>query len=304
MDFPTHEIVGNQPGFFWRDLSDEIRKLEKQTESQWIFRALGKWNGTTGSSHKEDIPSSFDDAWKRRIAMTQPGDRKLYESWMLLDFKREAHNFLAELPRPEDFLEWMALGRHYKMPSRLVDFSYSFPVASYFALSRRMKDEDACIMAINLTWMKNDVESKLKGDWAIKHGLPDEQCSFHNPKLFQLFAFEWAETYVAPVNPLRRNPRLARQHGLFLCPGDIEKDFDKNLEKTLGETPDVKRLFCLHRDSKTDAIRDLRKMNVSLSTLYPDLSGWAESRRDLVHADIPDDRFRKELEIALKKPRI
>jgi hypothetical protein len=304
MDFPMHEVVGSQPGFCWGQLLKEIHNLERQTQSQWIFRALDKWDGRTASGYKRDIPSSFDDALKRRFGMTQPGDRRLYESWMLLDFKREAHNYLTQLPRPNDFLEWMALGRHYGMPSRLVDFTYSFPVAAYFALSKRLKAEDACILAINLTWMKQDVELKLKTDWSKKHGLPDEQASFHNPELFQKFAFEWAETYVVPVNPLRRNLRLAKQHGLFLCPGNIEKDFDKNLKETLGETLNVKRLVCVHSYSKTEAMRDLRGMNVSLSTLYPDLSGWAESRRDLVHLDIPDDRFRKELENALNNPRI
>ncbi|MCJ7730434.1 MAG: FRG domain-containing protein, partial [Sedimentisphaerales bacterium] len=80
---------------------------------------------------------------------------------MLLEFKREAYNYLTDLPERDDFLEWLGLARHYGMPSRLVDFSYSFYVAAYFALSMKKKDELGWILAINLTWVKDELEKKL-----------------------------------------------------------------------------------------------------------------------------------------------
>ncbi len=66
----------------------------------------------------------------------------------------------------------------------------------------------------------------------------------------------------------------------------------------------VKKLICLRSDLKTEAMNALFQTNITQATLYPDLSGWAKSRRDLVHREIADDRFREELEIAIQDPRI
>jgi hypothetical protein len=227
---------------------------------------------------------------------------------MLLDFKREAHNHLAQLPKPNDLLEWLALARHYEMPSRLVDFTYSFYVAAYFALALRGRrndgdDEDACIFACNWTWLKNQVEARLKSQWCTKYGVSKARASFHNPSLFKRFAFDFEEIYVVPVNPLRRNPRLAKQHGLFMCPGNVQHDFDTNLTKTLRKTAHVKLLIRVRSALRSEAIRELATMNINMATLYPDLTGWAQSRRDLVHHEIgKDKRFLQELENSIENP--
>jgi FRG domain len=291
MDFAENEMIGNNPSETWSGFVGNTQSLQRDG---WVFRAIGKWEGA-----KPTITSSFDNAWQRRV---QPGgDRRLYESWIMSDFKREAHNYLLHLPEPNNFLEWMALGRHYGMPSRLVDFTYSFFVAAYFALSLRNKGEHGCIVALNLPRMKQQWEAKRDKEYPDFTG---DRGSFHSNELFHEFAFKRRDTYAIVVNPLRRNPRLANQKGCFLCPGNIDIEVDENLRRTLGSEPDVKKLVCLRDELKTDAMEALRGMNVSQATLYPDLIGWAESRRDLVHREIPDVRFREELEIAISKPRI
>lgn len=310
MKFKDNEIIGNEKNINWYQLLKKVRALS-MNGNQWIYRALGKWEGQEIS-----IASSFDDVWKHPTKEKETDKRKLYESWMLLEFKREAYRYLNNLPERKNFLEWLALARHFGMPSRIVDFSYSFYVATYFALStkgRRFKikkgkklyeDKDGCILAINLTWMKEQVEKKLKNKWCRESGVSYDKASFHNKKLFQYFVFNSSENYVVPVNPLRRNPRMAKQHGLFLCPSNIEKGFDGNLQNTLKGKQGVKKLIRLQSNLRSDAICDLRKMNISLATLYPDLSGWARSQQDLVHLDISDDRLIKELRIALSNPSI
>ena len=122
--------------------------------------------------------------------------------------------------------------------------------------------------------------------------------------MFWKFGFEKGEDYVVAVNPLIRNPRLARQHGLFLFPGNIKKDFNENLQRTLNNNNNVKKLIRLGPHLRSEAIRELKQMNINMATLYPDLIGWAESQRDLVHFPLTDKRFRQELENALKHPKI
>jgi hypothetical protein len=310
MEFADSEIIG-KPDTKWADLVKKIQGLHNRGR-QWVFRAIGKWDPEWNAPVEVPITSSFDNAWDRRVKADwkghpRPGNRRLYEAWILYEFKREAHNYLAHLPDPANFLEWMALGRHYGMPSRLVDFTYSFFVAAYFALSQRDGKDDGCMVALNLSWMKKAWEARRAERYPDYTGL---NGSFHSLELFHKFAFNNGDnsapgdTYAIIVNPLRRHPRLANQKGCFLCPGNIEIDADKNLAEILGGQRDVKRLVRLPAGLKTEAMRALAEMNVSQATLYPDLIGWAESRRDLVHREIPDDRFEDELNIAIRSPRI
>lgn len=301
MEFESNEVLS---GPTWPELLTTVENAK--THGQWIFRALRPRSvgpeSPTGSRIAA-ILSSFDDACDRRIRSTiRAGDRRLYEAWMLREFKREAYHHLVHLPNRDDYLEWLALGRHYGMPARLVDFTYSFYVSLYFAISELGRDEDGWIVAFNLSWNKDQVELKLKTAWK-PWSVPDVRAAFQDAELFKQFAFVQAAEYVVSVNPLRRNPRLAAQQGLFLCPGNIGRSFDENIQSTVGSEPNVKRLIRLPPKIRKDAWDALRTVNISLASLFRDLSGWAESQRDVVHRDIPDDRFRKELELELTDPR-
>jgi hypothetical protein len=305
IEFQRNDFLPRQ-----KNLSKLIDKVKKTTPpGEWIFRALKK--GPTTRKRKVPILSSFDKAWNRRTAPPLPsGDRRLYEAWMLRDFKREAYHYLSHLPERDDFLEWLALGRHYLMPVRLLDFTYSFYIAVYFAVSRLTKDDegndkDGWVLAFNLKWSKEHVEKTLTPSLRTKCNVEDAKAAFQDKRLFKGFAFDYPEDYVVAVNPLRRNPRLAAQQGLFLCPGNIEHTFEENLKKTIQHEPHVKKLMLipLHPSIRTETMRELRRMNISSASLFRDLPGWAESQGDIVHMDIKDGRFKEELKLELKQPR-
>lgn len=77
------------------------------------------------------------------------------------------------------------------------------------------------------------------------------------------------------------NERHGAQQGVFLCPGNIGLPFMKNLLSSGAErNPDQVVRIILDPSMKAEAIRDLRRMNVSAATLYPDLGGFAQSLRD------------------------
>jgi len=89
---------------------------------------------------------------------------------------------------------------------------------------------------------------------------------------------------------------------MFLCPSDVNASFEENLRETL--TPlgtGVKKLIKITAGARTNMLRDLRRMNVSIASLYPDLTGYAQSQGDLVHNTLkdPENRFIAELQRAI-----
>jgi hypothetical protein len=283
----------------WPELLAMVDRITPHGD--WIFRGLRK--GPDKENNLE-ILSHFDEAWRRR---RPEGARKLYEAWMLREFRREAYHHLHHLPEREDLLEWLALGRHYGMPVRLVDFTYSFYIAVYFAISRKVEEEVGWILAFNIKWHKQQLETYIVPKLLEKCNVPPNEAAFQDLRLFREFAINYNQDYVAAVNPFRRNPRLASQQGLFLCPANIEHDFDKNLESALPIDPEHRKgMLCLIQvphGIRNEIIRELRRMNISSASLFRDLSGWAESQGDLVYYDINDKRFQDELNLEFEKPR-
>ena len=51
------------------------------------------------------------------------------------EFMRRAHHYLPDVPRDDNWLEWLALMQHHGAPTRLLDWTYSPSVAVHFALS-------------------------------------------------------------------------------------------------------------------------------------------------------------------------
>ncbi len=279
---------------------DFVAEVEPQPgRDQQIFRGMSNpWK-----DGKATFSSSFDKVCERfTVSRDSPPlnseQRRLLEAWMLFEFKREAKNHLAEVPAQNNFLEWMALARHYGTPSRLVDFSYSPYVAAYFALAERQRDISGWVLAINLKKVKCETEKMLEAQkW---YGVTKESATFHLPKFFHRFAFKHRPLWTAPVNPSQRNPRLAAQQGLFLCPGDVGESFEDNLAKTLETMPDAALLLELTDEMRAPTIRQLSSMNINVATLYKDLTGWAQYQGDLVHHTerLDEERFKRVLEMS------
>src|SRR5947207_15545092 len=55
------------------------------------------------------------------------------EDWILTQFQRRAHLVMPAPPPREARLDWLAAIQHYGGPTRLLDFTHSFYVATFFA---------------------------------------------------------------------------------------------------------------------------------------------------------------------------
>jgi hypothetical protein len=265
----------------WEQLCKEVKK----DYSGWIFRAAKKRDQTLLSSFDRVYPTSNckESRWK-------------YEAVMLREFKRAVHHYQNNIPVDDDYLEWFALARHYGMPSRMLDFTYSFYVAAYLALAEAAEEDNALIWAINLDWLRDSVKPLYE-----KLNIPEKERDLHCRTTFHRLFFETPPTFVIPVRPTRLNDRIIMQQGLFLGACNINETFETNLISVANNNKHtlkskIHKLLLSTKHLRKNAIKNLRGMNISSASLFPGLSGFTESLRDYFYL-YPDIYKPEEIEI-------
>ncbi len=251
----------------WEKLLDEYRQFKV---GQWCFRG----DRTRPDGFKTSLERVAIHRWNRPWSELPEIERGL-----LRRFKREAHLYLTQEPAQDDTIGWLALMRHHGAPTRLLDWTYSFFVATYFAIDRAEPDEEPCIWALNLGKLRERAETLphlrelLKKDPNAKAPETVDAIINHSPR----------EAMVFPLNPLRMNRRLVLQQSVFLVPGDITHSFMENL-RAVDEGDDLYVELRLSSRSRfwEEATMELLSMNINSATLFPGLDGFATNLNALV----------------------
>jgi hypothetical protein len=272
--------IGERSGETAEDEDAVWSWAERNAGHNWIYRGLADASFGVRSSLERCAHRS---AWPRARSELEIG---IYRR-----FQRHAHLYVESLPGDEDPIEWLALVRHYGAPTRLVDWSYSFHVAVFFAaraadpLASNGNPRSAAVWAIDSNWLEQRGLAYLH-----EHGAADVAAAYRHD-LYCRRAATFGAVYnrrpalpfVLKQNCWRLNERLVAQQGVFLCPGDVERDFEENLAALI--TPEdcgvrVKKL--LFPASLAPAlVRRAYRSGVSLATLYPGLEGFVRSLGDL-----------------------
>jgi hypothetical protein len=80
-------------------------------------------------------------------------DAPTMEKTLLREFRRRLHHYSVNVPSSQEPLRWLSLMQHHGAPTRLLDWTYSIYIASYFALEHSM--HDCAIWKINKEWLKD-----------------------------------------------------------------------------------------------------------------------------------------------------
>lgn len=264
--------VDPQPVEKWSDLLKfyhEFDELHKNSGQEWIFRGQPKANDTLRTTI-ERVRDQFEIPWT-----DLPG----LEDALLRQFKRRAHHYVGDLPKDDDTMEWLALMRHYGAPTRIIDWTYSFFTALYFAVEEAKKD--CALWALDSTWLRQRAESLFRIEVGFIWG---RDASLKSGDFFnRVFKRTPSFNLIYPVNPMRLNERLTLQQGIFLSPGDITRPFMENFAGLLQRKDPINRhlkLFTVKTSSiklRKEIIRHLQRMNINRATLFPGLEGFAKS---------------------------
>ncbi len=249
----------------WTDLSAWFERRQEQWDAEsWVFRgqrssglaALQLTTSLERALHRFGLPLAEAPAWEYRI---------------LRDFKRRCH--LATTPPSMDSdLEWLALLRHYGGPARLLDWTYSFWTAIYFALEGARPGQICDIWALDAGWWRvRSLYPRLQRV-VEKHG-PNSAEENHEVLTCKQRPGVWF------LRPFRLNDRLSAQQGSFMLPLDITTSLVGNLA-ALAPYRERSRHVELHQmrvttELLTTCLSQLQRMNISAITLYPGLTGLA-----------------------------
>lgn len=256
----------------------QIEKEFGDSEEEWVFRGEAKWR--TPKTSLQRVCEEFDIGGR---------DVPRLEARLIDDFRRNYGIYArSSSPKDDDLIYWLSVMRHYGAPTRLLDFTYSFFIASFFALEGPPEQVDevqasgnparyqpSAVWAISKTWLTEKstrlMDSiggiKLCNAWGHRKGWAFRKIFWNQQP---------ARRIVFAVNPSRSHERLHLQQGLFLCPGDVVGSFEENL---LASRPYRKhvRLILIDGACRQEVLWKLHEAGLNRELLFPGLDGFAKS---------------------------
>lgn len=267
-----------------------LPKTEGGDEKKWIFRGQKRIDMGLKTSLERALESfPLDESYQTTIPKI--------EKKILREFKRRLHHYFKDVPKDDDIIEWLALMQHYGAPTRLLDWTYSFFNAAFFALEKAgekrknpitEKEEliECEVWAIDAGLIYSKGNKKVLGEVGTrKRDRIERDSKIRDLKWVERiaiikFLIEKPQLLVCTMNPFRLNERLTIQQGVFLFPGDISKSFEENLSPHNLSPDDLVRFKITSELSfRREALLNLHRMNISRATLFPGLGGFSESLR-------------------------
>jgi hypothetical protein len=273
----------------WEDV---VRLFGEFSDSgrQWVFRGLSdaKWELETtldravGGLWGELAVAKDSDTRRRELRRVLQGGAgrervDLVERRLLREFVRQYHHFRRSRPAMGDVMEWLSLMRHYGAPCRLLDFTYSWFAALFFALDRA--EGGTAVWAIDSDWADEAATAQLPR--RARQALAEDPQLRREDTWKLVFWRRDPRLFVLPVNPYRLDPRLVVQQGVFLCPGSVSVPFSENLEGMMRRADGRRRVrrFVIEGGATTRRrlLERLWRMNMNTATLFPGLDGFSNS---------------------------
>jgi FRG domain len=252
---------------FSTETIDNWNRIHDFARLGWMFRGQ--------RSSAWELQTSLERCFNREGVAAS--ERPWVEAELLREFKRSYHQYTQHVPKSGNILEWLSLMQHHGAPTRLLDFSYSIYIAAYFALETT--DEASAVWAVNGPWALKESVSALKrakkrNTKRLQEPFQENQESVLFPMLFEP---PYAKTAV-PLNPYRLNERLRIQKGVFLLPGDPSSCFMEHLQSLSGYENDAHIVKLIIPFSiRSEALKSLHSMNISSTSLFPGIDGFAKS---------------------------
>lgn len=237
------------------DISSGVRYLVEETNLRWWFRGL------TSTSY-DLVPSG-----KRGYSPKQ-------EQYFYNEFYCRAGTRHTRCPDEDDIAGWLSLMQHYRLPTRLLDWSFSPLIAAYFAVAGSNDgDKDACIWALAPSML-----NESQGFEALLYPLSANSL---RPLLEPAKKGVDTTDKIIAAMAVEADPRMQVQQSALTAhasrtPLNLLESSDRWL-----------RRFVVPTDAVAALRRELRLLGYRADYLFPDLEALAQELRSLIRPGRP-----------------
>jgi FRG domain len=242
----------------WNDVLDELyadswNPALQRFRSPFAFRGLGQIDHVLSSSLV-------------RLAGGRADARRL-EMALLRNFRKYAH---TEGIHAESIWDWLAIGQHRGLPTRLLDWTYSPLVALHFATEDPATfDQDGIVWCVNFVEANKRLPSRLKrileqeGSETLT---VDMLSQFRSMREFDALA---RDPFLVFLEPPAIERRILNQFALF----SLMSSPTAGMDEWLRLHPELSRRVILPARLKWEIRDKLDQANVNERVLFPDLDG-------------------------------
>jgi hypothetical protein len=264
-----------------------------------VLEALyeGSWNP---GLKRHRLPFAFRGVSSAHHAMssslsrlTDGADTARLEMALLRNFRKYAR---TEAQPTESIWDWLALGQHFGLPTRLLDWTYSPLVALHFATESPAEfDLDGAV------WCVNFVEANKQLPGRLRQILDDEGSETLTVEMLSRFRTLRAFDSLARVpflvfmEPPAIDRRILNQFALF----SLMSSPTASMDDWLRRNPRLCRRVVVPARLKWEIRDKLDQANVNERILFPGLDGLS---RWLARYYLPAERSRARIEDARLNP--
>jgi FRG domain len=200
------------------------------------------------------------------------------ERALIAEFRTGAHLYLppAVLPQdPRDIVTMLVCMQHYGAPTRLLDWTESLYVATYFAVEKE-PDHDGAVWVIHPRSLREAFD--IDEDWP--HGKIEEVEAFWQPD---------APPSLVAIRGNYMTERMSAQQTVFTISPQIMARHDPILERAHAHHEDPNRhrylKIIIPKALKLDFLSRLRHANITARALFPGIDGIGRAMVELLRLD-------------------
>jgi hypothetical protein len=236
--------------------------------TDWIYRGQSSFEWKIQTTLHREMLNFLNVDNKVGIEIERKMRKEFLSSFHLYS------SYLFKEPSDEDFNKWteyhlevLATMQHYGSPTRLLDWTHSPYIATFFALDGATNN--FCIYALNTRVLE-------------KYNVEKFGSAYNHYKSQTFFKRGTSDIFVYTYEPYQKNERLRKQQGLFLVPSVTNKNIDEILKtydikdgSLKGEKVALKFIFS--KEYILDYWSKLKQMNITHETIYPGFEGFCKS---------------------------